>query len=197
MLQNFAEKLANLACLGDARAIASLLSDESIDVNECDMHGDNALMLAAREGQLAVIETLARFAPRIDAERRNGVGHTAAMAAANAGRIDALRLLVARFAVDLLAFDDNDYAAIHLAAASGHANVAAALVDEFGVHVDWCIGGSKTALHCAAQFGHADCVQALLVRGAAVDAIDQRFRSTPLVSVAVAVADFTVGSFFF
>lgn len=139
------------------------------------------LHLAARENQIEVIQLLKRSHKSVNAEQRNGVGYTAAMCAANAGRAEALRMLVDLFDVDLQTFDENDYSCLHLAAASGHIGVVSMLLDDYKVPVDLRVDGSKTTLHVAAQFGHADVTRLLLSKGAAIDCVEERFRSTPLV----------------
>jgi ankyrin repeat protein len=116
----------------------------------------------------------------LNVEFRNTVTHTAVMAAANAGRLDALRFVIDNFGASLNAFDENDMNPLHLAAASGHVDVVCALIDEYSVPVDIAANERKTSLHCAAQFGYATVVRELLARGASVDAVELRFRSTPL-----------------
>lgn len=144
-----------------------------------DDEGNGALHHAARRGQQGVLGPLLTL-PTVKAEAVNADGLTAAHLAAEAGHVEALRLLLARGApVD--AADADGWTPLHLAALGGHAAAAQALLAA-GATVDARSSLPETrALIVAAELGHVDVVRALLDAGADLDG-DTAHKPAPLAS---------------
>ena len=102
--------------------------------------------------------------------------------AAGIGRLDAVRSFFDEHGRLQHATRDQLVDAFGWACAYGRTAVVAFLLDR-GVDPDATLdveGAGHTGLHVAASWGHADVVDALLARGARVDAIDATWKSTPL-----------------
>lgn len=141
-------------------------------------NGDSPVVAAAREGDLATLESLLRrgLDPR---ERSELDGLTALMAASRANHVDALRVLLSAGA-DPASRSRTGETALTLAAANGSVeSVETLLASDVEIDIDVKGRDGKTPLMQAAENGHAEMVATLLHAGASVDAKSLR-GSTPL-----------------
>ena len=129
----------------------------------------NALVAAARDGDVGQIKTLAQ---QCDINARDEIGWCAVHRAAVHGQIQSLRCLVANGA-DLDAVDDDGWRAIHRAAWVGDCPTLTALV-ELGAGVETaCDATGETAVHVAARNGRLKALRCLATElGANVAARD-------------------------
>lgn len=142
------------ASLGDSRQLAGLL-ERGIDPNTVDAQGNSLLILAAREGQLATVETLLKYRPRID--YRNQAGDSALMLAVLRGHEDVARALLGAGA----AANHEGWAPLHYAAFEGREGILDALFAA-GADVNASAPNKATALMLAARNGHIGVVRRLL-----------------------------------
>ena len=129
----------------------------------------NALVAAARDGDVQRIKTLAK---QCDINARDEIGWCAVHRAAVHGQVASLRCLVANGA-DLDAVDDDGWRAIHRAAWVGDCPTLKALV-ELGAGVETaCDATGETAVHVAARNGRLKALRCLATElGANVAARD-------------------------
>lgn len=140
--------------------------------------GDSRLVAAARDGDVATLESLLRRG--FDPEERSELdGLTALMAASVADHADAVRSLLSAGA-DPGSRSRTGETALTLAAANNGIESLEALLEK-GPEIDVDVKGrdGKTPLMQASEHGHAEVVAALLQAGASVDARSLR-GSTPL-----------------
>ena len=129
----------------------------------------NALVAAARDGDVGQIKTLAK---QCDINARDEIGWCAVHRAAVHGQVQSLRCLVANGA-DINAVDDDGWRAIHRAAWVGDCPTLKALV-ELGAGVETaCDATGETAVHVAARNGRLKALRCLATElGANVAARD-------------------------
>jgi hypothetical protein len=129
----------------------------------------NALVAAARDGDVGQIKTLAQ---QCDINARDEIGWCAVHRAAVHGQVQSLRCLVASGA-ELDAVDDDGWRAIHRAAWVGDCPTLKALV-ELGAGVETaCDATGETAVHVAARNGRLKALRCLATElGANVAARD-------------------------
>ncbi|MCH8037725.1 MAG: ankyrin repeat domain-containing protein, partial [Proteobacteria bacterium] len=101
--------------------------------------------------------------------------------AAHAGRIDIVRLLIAKGA-DIGARAQGGITPMHMAALGGHAGIVKLLLS-LGADVNTLSSSDSTPLHLAAREGHAKLVGLLLRRGAEID-FRRYYGPTPLMEAA-------------
>ena len=117
----------------------------------------NALVAAARDGDVQRIKTLAK---QCDINARDEIGWCAVHRAAVHGQVASLRCLVANGA-DLDAVDDGGWRAIHARPGSATAPPSTALV-ELGAGVETaCDATGETAVHVAARNGRLKALRCL------------------------------------
>ena len=134
-----------------------------------EMSTINALVAAARDGDLKQIKSLAQ---QCDINARDEIGWCAVHRAAVHGQVASLRCLVANGA-DINAVDDDGWRAIHRAAWVGDCPTLKALVD-LGAGVETaCDATGETAVHVAARNGRLKALRCLATElGANVAARD-------------------------
>jgi ankyrin repeat protein len=143
----------------DAKTVKSMLGT-TINPNQLSpVGGEPALVLAAREGSMRVLEALLAF-PGIDTEAKAVNGNTALMLAAYKGNLPAAQALLARGA----AVNRPGWTPLHYAAASGDDAIARLLLQR-GASIDAVsppASGAYTPLMMAAREGH-DATALLLI----------------------------------
>jgi hypothetical protein len=148
--------------MDDAGTVRSLLG--KVDPNEVNpIGGEPALVLAVREGSMAVLDALLRYpGTNVDAPAMNG--NTALMMAAFKHNQPAAEVLIAKGA----AVNRPGWTPLHYAAASGDNDIARLLLAH-GARIDAQsppASGKYTPLMMAAREGHQDSALFLLAQGA-------------------------------
>ncbi len=175
-----AEDLIAAAGLGDSIAVEALLNDGA-DANARDKLGQTALMAAALNGRLRVVEALLKrrkpwwnlFAKGAQVNARRNDGRSALMFASADCHLDVVKVLLDRGAKVNIK-DTGGYTALVLAAPprKGSREVVKLLIDK-GADVNATPRDGWSALMWASQSGHLDIVQALLAKGARATATEQ------------------------
>ena len=149
------------ATAGHGETLQYLISSSQYSIKQ---QGDVALLLAAANGHVAVVEILAEAGANLNAYDQQ-TGRTVIESAAMNGHDSVIRALLQRGA-DLSTSHTNFEAnALHLAAANGHAVATRALLDS-GCPKDEFDPSGRTALHAAADAGHTAVARVLLQYGA-------------------------------
>lgn len=149
--------------MDDAATVRSLLAAGVNPNRQNPVGGEPALVIAAREGALRVLQVLLGH-PGIDVDAQAMNGNTALMMAAFKGNRRAAEALLAHGA----AVNRPGWTPLHYAAAAGHEEVARLLIAR-GARVDAVsppASGSYTPLMMAAREGHPDMVAFLIAQGA-------------------------------
>ncbi|TYZ61590.1 hypothetical protein PybrP1_003466 [[Pythium] brassicae (nom. inval.)] len=160
------------AASGDLELVQTLLSKEHANIDERDASGATALLVAAREGRLPVVQLL--LASGADAAAATNNASTPLMLAALHGRAEVVALLLAQspeVVGAINAVNGSSYSALHCAASEGHVEVARLLLD-YGADLEVTVDGWRP-LHVACSKEHVAVVALLLSRGASVDAVMQ------------------------
>ena len=131
---------------------------------------DTALMLAASEGHLEVVELLLNTWAYAFKNAEDSNGNTALMLAASEGHLEVVELLL-KVGANKEATDNDGQTALILAASKGHLEVVKMLL-KAGAKVDATSIKGATALIFAATEGHAETVDILLKAGAKKEARD-------------------------
>lgn len=135
--------------------------DAGIDPNFLGDRVGSGLMIAAREGNIPLMELFA--ARGADVNQANQLGETALMHAAWKGRIEAARWLLAHGArVDS---ESMQWTALHYAVFAGHSDIAALLLEK-GADLNARTPNGSSVLMMAVYEGHEDVARWLLARGA-------------------------------
>ena len=161
--------------------IFNLLLERGADPNVEASDGTTTLHMACHDGSSAVVEKLLKLHPDVDAWDREE--YTPLLNAAEVGRVDLLKLLIAAGA-DLKATQKNGRNALHLAAGSANPEVVRFLLDhQFGVN-DMSNTGD-TALMSAASHCRLENVTLLLGAGARVNGAEKKQGMTALMVAAI------------
>jgi ankyrin repeat protein len=146
--------------LGGSLQVVKYLAEEAgADVQCTGPDGKTALMWAAAEGHVDVVDYLL-CSQDIDIDAKTAKRETALDAACLKGRLEIARLLVAAGArVNSEAI--NEWGALVSAASGGHLQVVKYLVEEAGADVRWADCNGRTALNMAADKGHGDVAEYL------------------------------------
>lgn len=149
------DEIIAAADLGQTDVVLKLIG-RGLDANTASADGTTLLMMAARNGNLALVEALLK--QRANHLMRNRFGDTALMLAALNGHLGVVRRLI-----ELRGPQENrdGWTPLHYAAFSGHVEVAQLLVER-GAAVDAPAPNSQTALMLAAGAGHLPMVAFLL-----------------------------------
>lgn len=169
-----------------------LMADPTLE-ERAERHGILFLALAARYGQLEVVQMLLQRMGERGLETRDWEGGTALHYAAKKGYEGVVALLL-KHGAQANSRDDYNYTPLIYASAYGHLGVVKLLVQHMGgrgldetdddeddevVYEDQ---EGNTALHCAAFWGHDQVVRLLLLAGADPTIMDNEGK-TPRTSV--------------
>ena len=120
------EKMLFAAAAGQIATVREMLEEYGADVNAMqDSTGNSALMLAARENRVKLMEYLLTKGANVN--RRDHTGGTALFSSANNGFLDATNILL-KASIDVNAMDMNKYTALHFAAFKGHERIVDVLM---------------------------------------------------------------------
>jgi ankyrin repeat protein len=134
------------------------------------------IFVAAQNGDLETVKSLLKVNPEL-VRKIDTLGVTPLHRAAQQGRIDVVRLLLASGA-DVNAQDKYGNTPLHESALFGHKDVVALLLAS-KADVNALNKNGETPLHRAAMTGHNDVAELLLANGAGVNAKDNG-STTPL-----------------
>lgn len=160
--------LHDAAAQGDVARVQSLLASASHRVDELDSSGASALLVAAREGHVAVAELL--VSQGADMNRKNQNQSTALQFASLHGHTAVTAFLLTQSDVVQQIDDMNasGYSALHCAAREGHVEIAQLLLDH-GANIEVTSDGWHP-LHTACVKNHVEIARLLLSRGVNVNA---------------------------
>ena len=152
------EDILRAAEANETDKVAALLG-RGMDANTSDQAGTTLLMIAARNGNEALLELLLKN--RVNAMRQNSYGDSAILLAAMGGRVAVLKRLV-EYGVPI---SGAGWHPLHYAAFAGHFEIVEFLLTK-GALVDAKAPNGQTPLMLAAGQGHAACVRILIDSGA-------------------------------
>ena len=152
---------------------AKLLIGAGANVGQANRYGMTPLMLAATNGNAAMLELLLNA--KTDPHTKLPEGETALMTAARTGKVDAVKVLLAHGAKVNEAESWRGQTALMWAAAEGHVATVDALIAA-GADIRARSKGGFTPLMFAAREGRPGVVKALLKAGADVN---ETFQSAP------------------
>jgi ankyrin repeat protein len=157
---------------GDTKALL-LFFEAGIDVNARNSDGYTALMAAAKNGQVEVVNKLLEQKANVDIQGYSGL--TALMLAAENNRLSIVKTLLSRNGDPNLQ-DNNGWTALMKAVYRGNTECVLAIADRSRQEVN-------RGLLVAALMGHKETAKALLDRGAEIDSRAEDGR-TPLMLAA-------------
>ncbi|MBL8479641.1 MAG: ankyrin repeat domain-containing protein [Sterolibacteriaceae bacterium] len=149
---------------GENATVIGLLQ-RGMDVNTTDRAGTTLLMMAARTGNVRLMEML--LANRAGINRRNQHGDTALMLAAINAKSPAVQLLLVIGAE----LETSGWTALHYAVFGGSAETLAMLIEN-KAKLDSRAPNGQTALMLAAKLGKLDLVKLLIDADADMDLAD-------------------------
>ena len=148
------------------------------NINAVNSNGDNALILAANNGHLPVVQYLANKVAKINAVNSNG--DNALIIAADSGYLPVVQYLVDNRA-NINAVHSNGNNALILAADKGHLPVVQYLVDN-RANINAVNSNGNNALIIAANNGHLPVVQYLANKVANINAVNPKGLSALMVA---------------
>lgn len=160
----------------DRTDVVIQLVQRGLDPNTADIYGTTLLMVAARNGNAALLDFLLRSGANI--MNQNRYGDTAIGIAALNGHESAVKRLLEAGARG----DGPGWSALHYAAYAGHTGIVHFLISR-GVNLDARAPNQQTALMLAAKNGHLDAVRLLVNAGARPNMGD--LRGNTALSIAV------------
>jgi ankyrin repeat protein len=160
--------------------IFNFLLERGADPKLQQSHGVTTLHMACQDGSAALVAKLLQLHPDLDAW--DGAEFTPLLNAAEAGRVDLLKLLIAAGA-DLKAIQKNGRNALHLAAASANPEAVRFLLDQ-KLQVNAPSSSGDTPLMNAAAAGRLETVTLLLRAGASVNDAERNALKTALMVAA-------------
>jgi ankyrin repeat protein len=152
---------------GSDTAQVNELLQRGVDVDTADSAGNTLLLIAARNGNHQMLETLLKN--KANVLKINKYGDSAPMLAAIDGHLEAVKMLAAAGA-DL---DPVGWTPLIYAAFNGHVDILRFLLDQ-DVDIDAQSANGTTALMAASRNGHLAAVTLLLERKADPDLANQK-----------------------
>lgn len=159
------DDLMNAAYRDDTQTVAALI-DRGMDVNSVDPAGNTLLHIAARNGNVQLLEFLLKN--RANPLVRNRVGDTALMLAAYNDKQEAAKFLIAKGA-DV---NNSGWTPLHYAVFAEKPEMVHLLLDK-GAKPDLKAPNEQTALMLAAKVGNVALIDMLLKAGAKPELKDQ------------------------
>ena len=156
------------------------LIGRGMDVNTADPAGISLLMMAARNGNLPLLEAL--LVNRANPNRLSRHGDSAILLAALGGHVEAVRLLV-KFKAEI---NPQGWAPLHYAVFGGHKAVIEFLLAS-GAAVDARAPNGQTAAMLAAKLGKIDLLKLLVEAKADVGLVD--YSNATALSLALAAGN--------
>ncbi|XP_055377214.1 protein TANC2 isoform X2 [Condylostylus longicornis] len=147
----------------------SVLLSRGANVDAKNKLSQTALILAIKEGHLAVVERLIQYEADIE-QCENEASKTSLMIASEEGHLDIIEFLVER-GVDLERQDKDGLTALSWACLRGRYNVVKFLIDK-GCRQDHVDKIGRTILDLAAYQGSSNLVQYLIENGAKIEHLD-------------------------
>lgn len=148
----------NAARMDDARSLSGYI-DQGLLPDTVDENGNSLLLLAAREGNLKVVELLVKRGAQV--AYKNPAGDSALALAALQGHVEIVDTLLQAGAP----VGNEGWTPLVYAAFNGHLAIVERMVER-GAFVDQRAPNQATALMLAARNGHTDVVRYLLSKGA-------------------------------
>ncbi len=158
------EDILDSAERGDTAAVVNLIQ-RVMDVNTADQAGNSLSMIAARTGNLELLDFLLNS--RAAVNRRNRFGDTAALLAAANGRFEALKLISERGGQ----LEPGGWSALHYAVFGKSPELLAWVISR-KPKLDARAPNGQTALMLAAKLGNLDYVKQLIDADADMDLAD-------------------------
>jgi ankyrin repeat protein len=173
---NISRRLLKAATDGDAVTLKALLH-KGADANATTENGNTALMLAAKEGRINIVNILIWYHRKIkpiSIHAANEKGSTALKFAAYHNHATILKALL-KIKLDINAIDDNGYSALMIAVSRNNFSVVTALLAAPDILIDLRHEETRnTALLLAAGYGsHADIFTALIQAKANIHALNK------------------------
>lgn len=140
-----------------------LTADKQIDVNEKTDNGWTALMLAASEGYLEVVQAL--IAAHANLEEKKKDDQTVLMLAANKGYLEIVQVLIAAHANLEEKNKNGNWTALMIAAEKGHLEVVQALIAAHANLEEKDTNGWSALAHAVSE-GYLEIVQVLIAANA-------------------------------
>lgn len=173
--------ILNAAEKGESGQVIDLLK-RGMDVNTADATGNTLLIIAARNGNLELLDFLLRN--RANPLMRNKYGDSALMVATLRGDASTVqRLLAAKAPVN-----HDGWTALHYAAYGGNAEIVR-LLAAHGASLDAEAPNGQTSLMLAASNGKLEAVKALVDADADLDVADRQGRTALMLAQAAGQAE--------
>ena len=142
-------------------------------LHQNDQFDNTPLHIAARKGQVEVVQELLKDDYDVDVDNKNEDERTPCHLAANYGHVEVLKLILEKDSFAIFDNDEDDNTPLHLAAKHSHAEAVDFLLCQ-GASVHKRNSKNWTALDCAAASGSYDCAVLLLNHDSPVDPQDRR-----------------------
>lgn len=152
------EDMMKAVSIDDVNDVVRLLK-RGVDVDTTDAEGNTLLMIAARDGQEALVDLFIAQRPKMNA--RNIAGDSALRLAAFAGHLGIVKKLVTAGAK----VNSTSWTPLIYAAFNGHVEIVRYLLGN-GADINAASENGSTALMMAARNGHGPVVQVLLAKHA-------------------------------
>ncbi|XP_019852665.1 PREDICTED: death-associated protein kinase 1-like [Amphimedon queenslandica] len=162
--QNLTQNLLKIVDNGNLATLRNLLTNESVNVDATNKHGEGALHIAAGYGRLEIVKELRQFGARLDISDKQG--DTPLYWASRHGHNDVVIYLCSN-GVDINHQDKSGETATHVAARYGHPDVLESLIS-FNANLDIQDNDGDTPVLCACWHGFQNIVERLILAGSSL-----------------------------